>query len=74
MTGVQTCALPICVSDVVMLSTEQIKPAPEFSAGVDASYINGIGTAGERMLIMMDIEQLMQSPQMGLTNPDAAVH
>jgi len=62
------------VSDVVMLPQDQIKPAPEFSVGLDTSYINGIGTSGEHMLIMMDIERLMLSPQMGLSNPDAAVH
>ena len=60
------------VSDVVMLPQDQIKPAPEFSAGLDTSYINGIGTSGEHMLIMMDIEQLMLSPQMGLSNPETA--
>ena len=62
------------VSDVLMLPREQVKPAPQFATDVDTSYINGIGTAGERMLIMMDIEKLMLSPQMGLSNPDAALH
>jgi purine-binding chemotaxis protein CheW len=62
------------VSDVLMLPPEQIKPAPEFSAGLDTSYINGIGTADERMLIMMDIEKLMLSPTMGLSNTEPALH
>ena len=62
------------VSDVIMLQQDQIKPAPQFSSGVDTSHINGIGAAGDRMLIMMDIEKLMLSPQMGLSNPDVAVH
>lgn len=60
------------VSDVLMLPRDQIKPSPEFSAGVDTSYINGIGTAGERMLIMMDIEKLMTSADMALV--DGAIH
>jgi purine-binding chemotaxis protein CheW len=36
------------------------------NASVDASYITGIGGVGERMLILMDIEALMSSADMGL--------
>jgi purine-binding chemotaxis protein CheW len=62
------------VSDVLELNKEQIKPAPELSSSIDAAYITGIGTvktgqaedATERMLILMDIEALMSSADMGL--------
>jgi purine-binding chemotaxis protein CheW len=58
------------VSDVLELSGEQIKPAPEFHGAIDAAYITGLGTVKtgdvERMLILMDIEQIMRSPEMGL--------
>ncbi len=58
------------VSDVLELPSSQIKPAPEFSGAIDASFITGLGTVkqgeNERMLILMDIEALMQSPEMGL--------
>ncbi|MBW8828800.1 MAG: chemotaxis protein CheW [Burkholderiales bacterium] len=58
------------VSDVIQLNSDQIKPAPEFNTAVDASYITGIGALkqGEvdRMLILVDIEQLMTSADMGL--------
>jgi purine-binding chemotaxis protein CheW len=54
------------VSDVIELSPEQIRPAPEFSSGIDAGYIRGLGTAGDRMLILMDIEKLMTSADMAL--------
>jgi len=33
---------------------------------VDTSFITGIGSVGERMLILMDIEGLMSSAEMGL--------
>ena len=46
--------------------------SPEFNGTVDATYITGIGDVqtGDttRMLILMDIERLMQSPDMGLTD------
>jgi len=58
------------VSDVLELKAEQIRPAPEFNGAVDASFITGLGTVHsgntERMLILVDIEQLMSSADMGL--------
>jgi purine-binding chemotaxis protein CheW len=64
------------VSDVLELTKDQIKPAPEMSSAIDAGFITGIGAvknsggddAGERMLILMDIEGLMSSADMGLIN------
>jgi purine-binding chemotaxis protein CheW len=58
------------VSDVLELGGEQIKPAPEFNGAIDAAYITGLGTIkngdAERMLILMDIEQMMTAADMGL--------
>ena len=55
------------VSDVLELNRDAIKPAPELSAAsVDTSFITGISSVNDRMLIMMDIEALMASPEMGL--------
>ena len=58
------------VSDVLALGADSIKPAPEMSSSVDAGYIVGIGCVKsgeeERMLILVDIEALMSSAEMGL--------
>jgi purine-binding chemotaxis protein CheW len=54
------------VSDVLELAGELIKPAPEMNSSVDTSFITGIASVGERMLILMDIEALMSSTDMGL--------
>ena len=54
------------VSDVITLSAEQLKPAPEFSSSLDTQYITGLGTVDERMIIVMDIERLMTSRDMDL--------
>jgi purine-binding chemotaxis protein CheW len=58
------------VSDVLELQGEQVKPAPQLNSSVDAGFITGIGTAkngeAERMLILVDIEALMGSADMGL--------
>ena len=54
------------VSDVLELGADTIKPAPEMHTAVDTSFITGIGSISERMLILMDIEGLMSSADMGL--------
>ena len=58
------------VSDVLELAAAQIKEAPQFNALLDASYVTGLGTVlsgdDERMLILVDIERLMSSADMGL--------
>jgi purine-binding chemotaxis protein CheW len=61
------------VSDVLELSADQIRTAPEFNSRLDAGYITGLGCVkgaaegdAERMLILTDIERLMSSADMGL--------
>jgi len=54
------------VSDVLALGGDAIKPAPAMNSQVDMSFITGIANVGERMLILMDIQQLMSSSDMGL--------
>ena len=60
------------VSDVITLSAEQLKPAPEFSSSLDTQYITGLGTVDDRMIIVMDIERLMTSRDMDLVEMAAA--
>lgn len=60
------------VSDVISLTADQIKPAPEFGATLDTQYLMGLGTVDDRMLILVDIEKLMTSGDMELVNQAAA--
>lgn len=53
------------VSDVIPLGSEQIRPKPEFGAAVDTRFISGIGTVDDRMLILLDIETLLDSADIG---------
>ncbi|NVD97403.1 MULTISPECIES: chemotaxis protein CheW [unclassified Massilia] len=54
------------VSDVTTLEPEQIKPAPEMGSTINTEHIVGLGTLEERMLILVDIDKLMSSEDMGL--------
>ncbi|AKS63299.1 chemotaxis protein CheW [Yersinia pestis] len=54
------------VSDVLLLTNEQIRPAPEFAVTLATEYLTGLGSLGERMLILVDIEKLLSSEEMSL--------
>jgi purine-binding chemotaxis protein CheW len=54
------------VSDVTTLEPEQIRPAPQMGTALNTDYLVGLGTVEERMLILLDIERLMSSAEMGL--------
>ena len=54
------------VSDVTTLSPDQVKAAPEMGTAFNSQYLMGLGTLDERMLILIDIDKLMSSSEMGL--------
>ncbi len=60
------------VSDVISLTPEQIHPKPEFGSSLDTQYLIGLGTANERMIILVDIERLMSAKDMALIERAAA--
>ncbi len=59
------------VADVLELAPAQIKPAPAFSGTLDTAHIVGIASVksgdAARMIILLDITQLMSQPELGLT-------
>ena len=57
------------VSDVMELAPEAIRPAPDIESAIDNGCILGLGSVGERMLILLDIEKLMSNVDMGLVAP-----
>ncbi len=54
------------VSDVITLGASQIRPAPAMGAKVETDYLLGMNTIDERMLILVDIDRLMASAEIGL--------
>lgn len=53
------------VSDVVVLEAGQIRPTPELGAAVDTRFISAIGTTGEQMVILLDIQSLIDWADIG---------
>ena len=54
------------VSDVIGLSKEEIKPAPEFSKLFATDYLLGLATVEQRMVILVDIERLMTHQELAV--------
>lgn len=54
------------VSDVMELAADAVRPAPDIESAIDSGAILGLGSVGERMLILLDIEKLMNNVDMGL--------
>ena len=62
------------VSDVTTLNADQIKPAPDLSASLDTTYLIGLGTIDERMLILIDIERLLTAAELAPIDAPAQPH
>ena len=56
------------VSDVMALPPDQIRQAPAMGTIMNTEDLIGLGSLEDRMLILVDIEKLMASPDMGLSD------
>jgi purine-binding chemotaxis protein CheW len=54
------------VSDVVALGANEVKPAPQLGSVVDASFIAGLATQSDRMILLLDIEKLLSTGELNL--------
>lgn len=61
------------VSDVTALKEEQIREVPALVTSIDTKYIVGLASMESKMLILVDIEQLMSSEDIALLD-GVAVH
>ena len=54
------------VSDVIRLSDEEMLPPPEFGVAFDSRYLHGLADVDETMVILVNIESLINSNELGL--------
>ena len=47
------------VSDVLSIPKGDIQATPDFGSAVDARYINGMAKAGEKLVVLLDIDRVM---------------
>jgi len=60
------------VSDVVALTEKEVKEAPQLGTVVDASFIAGLATQNDRMVLLLDIERLLSSGELNVLSQVAA--
>jgi purine-binding chemotaxis protein CheW len=56
------------VSDVIRLEAAQVRETPDLGGAIDRKFLTGIGVVDDRMLVLLDIERLMTSSEMGLVD------
>ncbi len=49
------------VSDVIEISTSQIKPLPTLATSIHTSYLRGVAAIDQQMIMLVDIEKLIAS-------------
>jgi purine-binding chemotaxis protein CheW len=59
------------VSDVLRLAASDVKAAPQLGTVVDGSFLAGIATQGERMVLLLDIEKFLSSAELNLLSASA---
>ncbi|HEV2538865.1 MAG TPA: chemotaxis protein CheW [Frateuria sp.] len=48
------------VSDVLDVEADQIRPVPDMGTTVDTEYLKGLTALGERMVLLLDVDKLLQ--------------
>jgi purine-binding chemotaxis protein CheW len=56
------------VSDVIALTANEVKTAPSLGSIVDSSFIAGLATQDDRMVLLLDIEKLLSTGELNLLN------
>ena len=54
------------VSDVIKVNQKDIKAPPEFGVAFDSSYLHGLTSINEQMIILVNIQKLITSDELGL--------
>jgi purine-binding chemotaxis protein CheW len=54
------------VSDVIRLAPSDVKAAPDMGTLVDSSYLAGLATRDERMILLVDIEKFLSGGELKL--------
>jgi purine-binding chemotaxis protein CheW len=58
------------VSDVLTVSRDEIQPTPDLHGQIDTACLTGLASAGEKMVILLDIDTVLGgAAQAGLPSP-----
>jgi purine-binding chemotaxis protein CheW len=61
------------VKEVVRVDRARIEPPPELVASIDAGYVKGVAKLEDRLLILLDIEEVLSSDERVSLEPIAPI-
>lgn len=61
------------VSDVIKVGSSSIKAPPEFGVAFDSAYLHGLTTIKDQMIILVNIQKLISSDELGLYDAAATM-
>lgn len=61
------------VSDVIKVKESDIKAPPEFGVAFDSAYLHGLSTFNDQMIILVNIQKLISSDELGLLDTSMKV-
>ena len=56
------------VSEVLEITRGEIEESPHFGQDIDTSYIMGLGKVKEKIVILLDIEEILSSEELDIVN------
>jgi purine-binding chemotaxis protein CheW len=56
------------VSDVIKVNESDIKSPPDFGVAFDSAYLHGLTSINEQMVILVNIQKLITSDELGLAD------
>ncbi len=60
------------VSEVLDIKSGEIEETPGFGQGIDTDFIMGMGKTKEKIIILLDIEEVLSSEDLEMINQDTA--
>lgn len=54
------------VSDVYDIMESEVKPPPDFGSVISIEFVRGLATVGEKMVIVLDIDRLLNSNELAM--------
>lgn len=54
------------VSDVYNIPVDDVKASPDFGTAVDTEFVTGLATVGEKMIIVLDIDHMLNAAELAV--------
>ena len=57
------------VAETYSLTQDQIQPPPQIGGGISSEFITGLVAQDDKMIVLMDIDELMNSDELAIDVP-----